>query len=199
MSQNTQNQVISILYEVKNAEDNQILDSNLESKPLEFLLGAGQVISGLEKAVANAKKGDKLNLSIAPEDAYGIYQPDFLQEVPKEQFEGISLSKGMTLFGQAEDGQTVQVIVKDFNDSSVIVDYNHPLAGKTLLFDVEITDIREATPDEILQGRVGGGCCGGGCGCGDLAESADSMGGHHHEHSHEHGGGGCCGGGCGCH
>lgn len=188
------NQVVSILYEVRDAKENQVIDSNLESKPLEFLLGAGQVISGLEKAVANAKKGDKLNLSIAPEDAYGIYQPDFLQEVPKEQFEGISLQKGMTLFGQAEDGQTVQVVVKDFNDSIVMIDYNHPLAGKTLLFNVEITDMREATPDEVLQGRAGGGCCGGGCG--DISQSADSMGEHHHEHNH--GGGGCCGG-CGCH
>lgn len=196
MSNISQNQVVSILYEVKESQTNEVIDSNLESKPLEFLLGAGQVISGLEKAVASAKKGDKLNLSIPPEEAYGIYQPDFLQEVPKEQFEGISLQKGMTLFGQAEDGQTVQVIVKDFNDSIVMIDYNHPLAGKTLLFNVEITDVREATPDEILQGRVGGGCCGGGCGCGDLAESAESM----SEHSHHHGGGGCCGGGgCGCH
>lgn len=196
MSNISQNQVVSILYEVKESQTNEVIDSNLESKPLEFLLGAGQVISGLEKAVASAKKGDKLNLSIPPEDAYGIYQQDFLQEVPKEQFEGISLQKGMTLFGQAEDGQTVQVIVKDFNDSIVMIDYNHPLAGKTLLFNVEITDVREATPDEILQGRVGGGCCGGGCGCGDLAESAESM----SEHSHHHGGGGCCGGGgCGCH
>lgn len=196
MSNISQNQVVSILYEVKESQTNEVIDSNLESKPLEFLLGAGQVISGLEKAVASAKKGDKLNLSIPPEEAYGIYQQDFLQEVPKEQFEGISLQKGMTLFGQAEDGQTVQVIVKDFNDSIVMIDYNHPLAGKTLLFNVEITDVREATPDEILQGRVGGGCCGGGCGCGDLAESAESM----SEHSHHHGGGGCCGGGgCGCH
>lgn len=196
MSNISQNQVVSILYEVKESQTNEVIDSNLESKPLEFLLGAGQVISGLEKAVASAKKGDKLNLSIPPEEAYGIYQQDFLQEVPKEQFEGISLQKGMTLFGQAEDGQTVQVIVKDFNDSVVMIDYNHPLAGKTLLFNVEITDVREATPDEILQGRVGGGCCGGGCGCGDLAESAESM----SEHSHHHGGGGCCGGGgCGCH
>lgn len=196
MSNISQNQVVSIFYEVKESQTNEVIDSNLESKPLEFLLGAGQVISGLEKAVASAKKGDKLNLSIPPEEAYGIYQQDFLQEVPKEQFEGISLQKGMTLFGQAEDGQTVQVIVKDFNDSIVMIDYNHPLAGKTLLFNVEITNVREATPDEILQGRVGGGCCGGGCGCGDLAESAESMSGH----SHHHGGGGCCGGGgCGCH
>lgn len=178
-------QVVAIMYEVKDAQTQEVIDSNLDSRPLEFLLGAGQVISGLEKAVASAKKGDKLNLSIAPEDAYGVYQADFLQEVPRDQFEGISLEKGMTLFGQAEDGQTVQVIVKDFSDTSVMIDYNHPLAGKTLLFDVEIADMRKATAEEIMQGRAGG--CGSGCGCGSN-ETHDS--------------GGCCGGGghsCGCH
>ncbi|OBV29348.1 peptidylprolyl isomerase [Helicobacter sp. CLO-3] len=190
MNQN-QSQVMAILYEVKDADTKEVIDSNLESKPLEFLLGAGQVISGLEKAVAGAKKGDKLNITIAPEDAYGVYQADFLQEVPKDQFEGIALEKGMTLFGQAEDGQTVQVLVKDIGDSSVMIDYNHPLAGKTLAFDIEITDVRDATPDEILRGGVGG--CSGGCGCGGHDE---------HAHDHDHGGGGCCGGGgggCGCH
>lgn len=188
MNTNEQKQVVAIFYEVKDADTQDIIDSNLASRPLEFLLGAGQVISGLEKAVSTANKGDKLNLSIAPEDAYGVYQADFVQEVPKDQFDGIVLEKGMTLFGQAEDGQTVQVIVKDFNDSSVMIDYNHPLAGKTLLFDVEIVDMREATPDEVLQGYVGGGCCGSG--------SCDTS----HQHSEHSQGGGCCGGGsCGCH
>ena len=188
MSSTEAKRVVAIMYEVKEADTKEVIDSNLAAKPLEFLLGAGQVISGLEQAVAGAKVGDKLNLSINPEDAYGVYQQDFIQEVPRDQFDGIVLEKGMTLFGQAEDGQTVQVIVKDFSDSSVMIDYNHPLAGKTLLFDVEIVDIREATPDEVLRSMAGGGCCGGG--------SCDS------EHGHDHGGGGCCGGGggsCGCH
>ncbi|STO97260.1 peptidylprolyl isomerase [Helicobacter canis] len=186
MDSTEQKQVVAIFYEVKDADTQDIIDSNVTSRPLEFLLGAGQVISGLEQAVLGAKKGDKLNLSIAPEDAYGVYQADFVQEVPKDQFDGIVLEKGMTLFGQAEDGQTVQVVVKDFNDSSVMIDYNHPLAGKTLLFDVEIVDMRDATADEILQGYVGGGCCGGG--------SCDTS-------HHDHGDSGCCGGGgsCGCH
>ena len=95
-----------------------------------------------------------------------------MQEVPREQFVGIDLQAGMTLFGQGDNGQTVQVIVKDFNDDIVIVDYNHPLAGKTLSFAVTLLDVREATEQELSQGL----------------------------HAHNHGGGGCCGGGgCGCH
>lgn len=174
-----QNKIVSIEYEVFNEADSALLDSNKGGAPLEFLVGSGQVISGLENALMGAKIGDNVKATIAPEDAYGIYQSDFLQEVPREQFEGIELKAGMTLFGQGEDGQTVQVSVKDFNENIVIVDYNHPLAGKTLCFDVKVLDVREASEMEILQSS-------GGCGCG-------------HSGTHHHGGGGgCCGGGCGC-
>ena len=171
-----QNKIVSIEYEVFNQADNTLLDSNKNGAPLEFLVGSGQVISGLENALMGASIGDNVKATIAPEDAYGTYQSDFVQEVAREQFEGIELKAGMTLFGQGEDGQTVQVSVKDFND--------HPLAGKTLNFDVKIIDVREATEMEILQGGVGGGC---GCSSGG-----------------GHSGGGCCGGGghsgggCGC-
>lgn len=183
-----QKKVVSMFYEARDADTREVVDSNLTStRPFEFLLGSGQVISGLECAVINAKRGDRLHLFIEPDDAYGVYRTDFVQEVPKDQFDGIILEKGMTLFGQSEDGQTVQVIVKDFNDSHVVIDYNHILAGKTLLFDVEIVDVRDATPDEVLRGCSGGGCCGGGSSCGT-----------HHDED-ERNSGGCCGGGCGCH
>lgn len=175
-----QNKIVSIEYEVFNQADNALLDSNKGGSPLEFLVGSGQVINGLENALIGANIGDNVKATISPEDAYGAYQSDFIQEVPKEQFEGIELKTGMTLFGQGEDGQTVQVSVKDFNNEYVIIDYNHPLAGKTLHFDVKVLDVRDATEAEILHSH------GGGCGCGS---------GH---------GGGCCGGGhshgggCGC-
>lgn len=174
------NKIVSIRYEAIDKATGDILDSNKDGTPLEFLMGSGQVIAGLEKVLQGAKKGDKLNTTIEAADAYGEYQSDFIQEVPKEQFEGIELKVGMTLFGQGEDGQTVQVIVKDFNDSAVMIDYNHPLAGKTLTFDVEVLDVREPSEVELIQYGSGG------CGCG-------SGGGH--------GSGGCCGGhggGCGC-
>lgn len=178
------NKVVSIEYEVSDVASKEMIDSNKSGAPLEFLVGANQIISGLENALMGAKTGDKLSVEVKPEGAYGIYQPDLIQEVARDQFEGIELKAGMTLFGQSDDGQTAQVIVKDFNDQIVIIDYNHPLAGKTLNFNINILDVRDATEMEILQGGVGGGC---GCGSG---------GGHHH-----HGGGGCCGGGgggCGC-
>ena len=181
------NKVVSIEYSVKDKENNQMIDSNVGEKPLEFLFGAGQVISGLEKALLDKVAGDMVQTEIQPEEAYGIYRTDFLQEVPRDQFEGIELQEGMTLFGEGEDGKTVQVVVRGFSDSMVMIDYNHPLAGKTLLFDVKIIEVREPTEEEILQGSVissESGCCGGdGC-CGGK---------HHHDKDH-HDGGGCCGG-----
>lgn len=175
------NKVVSIEYEVMDFDTKEIVDSNIGAKPLEFLVGAGQVVTGLEKAIVGAEVGKKLEIEVKPEEAYGLYRSDFLQEVPKDQFEGIELQIGMTLFGQAENGQTVQVSVKDFSENMVMIDYNHPLAGKTLLFNITVLDSREPTEEEIIAGS-------GGCGCGS---------GHHHGHQE----GGCCGGGsggCGC-
>lgn len=186
MSSAETNKVVAIEYEVMDFDTKEIVDSNIGTKPLEFLIGSGQVITGLEKAIIGADVGKKLEVKIEPEEAYGLYRNDFLQEVPKEQFEGIELQKGMTLFGQGEDGQTVQVVVKDFSDMMVMIDYNHPLAGKTLLFNIIVLDFREPTEQEIIAGGVGGGC-----GCGN---SENKQNGHHGE-------GGCCGGGnggCGC-
>ena len=168
------NQVVSMEYEVKEEGTNEILDSNIGGKPLEFIMGAGEIIKGLEEAVAQMSVGDKQEVIVAPMNAYGEYNSEYVQEVPRDQFVGIDLQQGMTLFGQGENGETVQVIVKDFNDDVVIVDYNHPLAGKTLHFNVTILGARVATEKELICGL------------------------HHHEH--HHGEGGCCGGGgCGCH
>lgn len=169
------NQVVSIEYSVREDGQSEILDSNLGGKPLEFIMGSGEVIKGLEEAVAEMQVGDKKEIIVAPINAYGEYRSDYVQEVPRDQFVGIDLKHGMTLFGQGENGETVQVVVKDFNEDVVIVDYNHPLAGKTLHFSVTILGTRLATDKELNyglhyqeQGHGGGGCCGGGgggCGC----------------------------------
>ncbi|AFI06452.1 FKBP-type peptidyl-prolyl cis-trans isomerase [Helicobacter cetorum] len=167
-------QAALIEYEVKEKDSIEVLDSNVNKEPLEFIIGANQVIMGLEKAVLKAKIGEWEEVVINPEEAYGIYESNYLQEVPREQFEGIELEKGMTVFGQTEDNQTVQAIIKDFSSTHVMVDYNHPLAGKTLAFRFKVLGFREVSDEEILASHhhhSGGGCCGGhggkggGCGC----------------------------------
>jgi FKBP-type peptidyl-prolyl cis-trans isomerase SlyD len=166
-----QNQIVSIEYEVKDGDT--VVDSNVGGAPLVFMFGKGQIIPGLETGIANMNVGDKTEVTVKPEDAYGEYNKDATQEVPKDQFAGIDLEEGMTLYGQGEDGSTVQVIVKEIGQETVIIDFNHPLAGKTLVFNVAINNIREASEEEVMTGipaenQQDDECCGtgGGTGCG---------------------------------
>lgn len=192
------NQVVSIHYELRNVDNGEILDSNINAAPLSFIVGKGQIIPGLEEKIKELKAGENADIKVAAADAYGIYDENAVQTLPKEQFAGLELQVGMTLYGQGEHGETVQVSVKNFNDETVEIDFNHPLAGKDLLFAISILEVREATADEILNGYVGGGhggcgCGSGGCGSHEHDDDHECCGGHD-DHDHEHGEGGCCGG-----
>ncbi|MBL0707644.1 MAG: peptidylprolyl isomerase [Sulfurimonas sp.] len=166
------NQIVSIEYEVR--DNDKVVDSNIGGTPLAFMYGKGQIIPGLENAIANMSIGEKADILVKPEDAYGELNPDAKQEVPKDQFTGIDLEVGMTLYGQGEDGNTVQVIVKEVGEENIIIDFNHPLAGKSLMFAVTINNIRDASAEEAMSGvpqenkKTDEECCGtgGGTGCG---------------------------------
>jgi len=189
----SENQVVSIQYELKDVLTGEILDTNLNAAPLSFILGKGQIIPGLEEKMKDLSLGQTADVSVKAEDAYGVYDSNALQTLPREQFAGLELYTGMTLYGQGEHGETVQVMVKSFNDESVEIDFNHPLAGKDLLFAVTVLDVRDATADELLTGYIGGMGSGGGCGCGSSGGSChDEHDGHGHGHSH--GDGECCNG-----
>lgn len=162
-----ENEVVSIEYKVVDSVTNEEVDSNIGGAPLEFITGKGMIIPGLENKVIELSKDDKADILVNPQDAYGEYKEDLKQTLPKEQFAGVDLVEGMSLYGTDDQGQTVQVRVVSFSDEEVTIDYNHPLAGKTLMFSVTILDIRAATEDEIATGAIGGhahggGCCGGG-------------------------------------
>jgi len=163
------NQIVSIEYEVKDGD--KVVDSNIGGAPLVFMFGKGQIIPGLENGIVNMNAGEKADVLVEPADAYGEYNDDATQEVPADQFAGIQLEIGMTLYGQAEDGGTTQVTVKEFGAETVTIDFNHPLAGKTLMFSVAVNSIREATADEVMTGMPAenkpaeGESCGTGCGC----------------------------------
>jgi len=158
------NQVVSIEYKVIDTKTSQEVDSNIGQAPLEFIVGKNQIIPGLENGIRDLNSGDNSDIMVLPADAYGDYNPEAIDSLPKEQFAGIDLSIGMTLYGQGEDGQTIPVVVKDFNDEEVTLDYNHPMSGKELLFSVKILDIRDATEEEIATGVIGGEHSGGSCG-----------------------------------
>jgi len=160
--------VVGIEYEVKEAGTEKVVDSNKGSgQPLEFLMGMGQIIPGLEKGLCGMSEGESADLMIPAADAYGDYNKEAIQTLPIEQFEGVELKEGLTLYGQSEDGQTTQVTVKSFTDKDVEIDFNHPMAGKDLMFSVKVTSARAATEAEISSGVVGGEAesCGTGCGC----------------------------------
>lgn len=171
--------VIGIEYSLKDASSGEQLDSNVGKPALEFVSGKGQIIPGLESKLVDMALNESADVMVQPAEAYGEYNEEAIQTLPKEQFAGIELTEGMTLYGQGEQGETVQVTVKGFTDSEVTIDYNHPMAGKTLMFSVSIVSLRDATAEEIETGVVGGrpegGCCGGGG----------------HGEGHSHGGGGC--------
>ena len=167
-----ENCVVGIEYEVKEAGTTDIVDSNKGSgEPLEFIMGKGQIIPGLENALCGMKADESGDILVPASEAYGEYNNEAIQTLPKEQFEGVELKEGLTLYGQSEDGQTTQVTVKSFTDEDVTIDFNHPLAGKDLMFSVKVLSVKEATADEIESGIVGGtaehggGSCGTGCGC----------------------------------
>jgi FKBP-type peptidyl-prolyl cis-trans isomerase SlyD len=168
-----ENRVVSIEYEMSDSATKEVLDSNKGMEPLSFIVGKGQIIAGLESKIQGMKAGEQADILVKPEDGYGEYNDELIQTLPAEQFAGIELEEGMPLYGQSEDGQTVQVMVKAFDDSEVTIDYNHPMAGVNMMFSLTVTDVREATEEELACGHVGGhgggeGCCGsgGGSGCG---------------------------------
>ncbi len=172
MTITNENCVVGIEYEVKEAGTTEVVDSNKGAEPLEFIVGLGQVIPGLEKALVGMNEGESGDIMVSSADAYGDVNPEAVQTLPKDQFEGVDLIEGMTLYGQGEQGETVQVIVKSFDDKEVHVDFNHPLAGKDLMFSVTVLSAREATAEEIANAMVGGApakaegeSCGTGCGC----------------------------------
>lgn len=165
-----ENCVVGIEYEVKEVGTTEVVDSNKGAEPLEFIIGKGQIIPGLENALVGMTKGESGDIMVSAADAYGDINPEAIQTLPVDQFAGVDLVEGMTLYGQGDDGQTVQVTVKTFDENEVNVDFNHPLAGKDLMFSVTVLSAREATADEITSGQIGGpatsgGSCGTGCGC----------------------------------
>ena len=173
MTITNENSVVGIEYEVKEAGTTEVVDSNKGGEPLEFVTGKGHIIPGLEEALVGMAAGDSKDVLVNAGKAYGELNPEAQQTLPVDQFEGVELTEGMTLYGQGEDGQTVQVTVTSFDDKEVKVDFNHPLAGKDLMFSVVVLTAREATAEEAASGQIAGAqgeSCGshgegGGCGC----------------------------------
>ncbi len=149
----SENKVVSFHYTLKD-DAGEVLDSSEGRDPLTYLHGAGNIIPGLEKALEGKDAGDHVEVSVAPEEAYGNRNDALVQSVPRSAFEGVDeILPGMQFQAQTPNGMQILTVMK-VEDDVVVVDGNHPLAGKTLHFSVDITDIREATEEELAHGHA---------------------------------------------
>jgi FKBP-type peptidyl-prolyl cis-trans isomerase SlpA len=118
-------------------ENGDTVDSTFDKAPATFKVGDGNLLPGFEAALFGFKAGDKRNLQILPENAFGQPNPQNVQIIPRSQFQDMDLSEGLLVIFTELPG-----VVKTFDDAQVTIDFNHPLAGKTLTFDVEIIDVK---------------------------------------------------------
>jgi FKBP-type peptidyl-prolyl cis-trans isomerase SlyD len=147
--------VVSMHYTLKD-DKGEVIDSSDGSEPLTYLQGASNIIPGLEEALAGKKKGDKLHVTVPPEKGYGERDERLVQAIPKNQFQDADRLKAGMQFQIRSQGGPMVLTVVEVKDSEVVVDGNSPLAGQTLHFDVEITDVRPATEEELAHGHVHG-------------------------------------------
>jgi FKBP-type peptidyl-prolyl cis-trans isomerase SlyD len=151
----TQDQVVSIHYTLKD-DSGEVIDRSAEGAPLAYLHGHGNLIPGLERELTGKNTGDRLQVRIAPADAYGEYDNALVQSVPRRALKGIGdVRVGMRLQAQTPEGARALTVTKVSGDM-VTLDGNHPLAGKNLNFEVEVAGMREATAEELSHGHVHG-------------------------------------------
>ena len=152
------NMAVSIHYTLTN-DDGEVLDSSIGDEALVFLQGSGNIISGLEDALVGKVAGDKFNVRIAPEEAYGELMEDMIQVISRDMFEGIDdIEVGMQFHADVSSGSGIVTVVS-IDDDNITIDGNHPLAGLALTFDVEVIDVRPATKEETAHGHIHGAGC----------------------------------------
>ena len=147
-------QVISFHYTLTD-QDGKKLDSSRGAQPLTFLSGLGQIIPGLEKELIMMKSGDRKTVNVTHQDGYGAFNPGLAYKVSRSQLPTKEIKLG-DVFATGEGATYQEVKVVDLTDEFAMLDGNHPLAGKDLTFDVEITTVRIASPEEVSHGHVHG-------------------------------------------
>lgn len=172
MSSISENSVASVHYTGTFPENDEVFDTSVGRDPLSFLVGHGQMIPGFEREIMGAAVGEKREFTLEAKDAYGESSDENIHALARDQFpEEMELDLGMELVADM-GGMPVPFRVVGVSDAEVKCDFNHPMAGRALHFVVEVTDVRDATEEELAHGHAHG------------------PGGHHHHHEHD---GDCCG------
>ncbi|WP_320824294.1 peptidylprolyl isomerase [Reinekea sp.] len=150
-----ENKIVTLQYSVQDS-DGTLIDSSEANDPLVYMHGAHNIITGLESALLGKANGESFDVVIEPVDAYGEHNAELVQVVPKSAFEGVEqIEAGMVFTADTPNGP-MQLTVTAMEGDDVTIDPNHPLAGKTLHFTGSISDIRDATEEELEHGHVHG-------------------------------------------
>ncbi len=147
--------VVSLDYTLR-LDDGEVIDSSDGREPLEYLQGHGQIIPGLENELYGMAVGEEKSVTVSPGDGYGDYDDSRLQQVPLDAFpEGMELEEGMSVrMRDSNSGQLFDAYIDEIGDDAVTLDFNHPLAGETLYFEVKIANLRQASPEELSHGHA---------------------------------------------
>ena len=150
------NQVVTMNFTLKD-DDGNVLDSTQGKEPFSFISGTNQILPKLEERVGEMLIGSKKDVVLVPEDGYGVYQEEAIRTIKRSEFPNdVELDKGMGFLAKSPQGKDVQFFIKEIEGENVKVDFNHPLAGKTLHFDLELLNLRDATSEELEHGHVHG-------------------------------------------
>ena len=158
----SKNQVVSLHYTLtEDTKDGELLEETFSSDPLTFIFGTGMMLPGFEENIEGKSVGDNFALTLSPEDAYGDYEDQAVVEIPISNFQDESgnvnrdkLMIGSPLTMQDQDGRSFHGVIIEPKIESIVVDFNHPMSGRTLHFVGEIIEVREASPSELDHGHV---------------------------------------------
>ncbi len=157
MTETVADKKVVLFHYVLTDDDGETIDSSRDGQPLAYLHGSGQIVPGLEAAMVGKQAGDSFQAEIAPEDGYGELQGPGPQPVERGAFPAdAELVEGMMFHAEMPDGSAVALWITEIKGDEVFVDQNHPLAGATLHFDVEIMEVRDATAEELVHGHAHG-------------------------------------------
>ena len=150
------NQVVTLNFTLKD-EEGSIIEETTKEEPFSYLSGNSQILPKLEENINGMLIGSKKSVVLEPSEAYGEYKEDAIQSVNRSEFpEGTKLEKGMGFVANTPDGRQMPFTVTKVEGDDITLDFNHPLAGKKLTFEVELLNIREASPEELQHGHVHG-------------------------------------------
>jgi len=150
------NKVVTVNYKLSDDKGN-LIQTTKENEPFVYLSGNNQILPKLEEAIDGMIIGGKKNIELSSPEAYGDYDEKAVQHIKKDAFpEGANLEPGMEYMAHSPEGKPVPFVIKEVKEEDVTIDFNHPLAGVNLNFDVELVDVRDATDDELQHGHAHG-------------------------------------------